>query len=517
MFLTYQTKLKNEIIVLQNGETENAYNYFVSYAHYFGKLERKLFVDLYVRRNQANAMKKLYCAQYQITSRQYNSIKSQLDGRVQSKKELQKLYIEERKQKIKHLQGILERKALLKQSSHEQLLKMKGNEKSFPKKVKNYRRLRMYIHQKKRKIHQLQLKLAVLKKDVETGVIRLCFGSKLLFKKQFHLEANNLTFAGWKKQWQEKRAEQFTFVGSKDETYGNQSCTYDSENNLRIRVTSKDESKYGKYIIVPNVLFPYGQVELDKAKIPYVSYTKGKGEKKNYYKALTCKFIQKNNQWYLNMSVDVQEPEVQTIEDNGAIGVDFNVNFLAVSEVDRYGNYLTSFNIPFKGYQVSSEQAKQSLSEALKVVTEYALEKQKPIIREELEFKKKKLQLKEFSTKQARMLSGLSYSMYKNMLDTKCKKIGVAISSVNPAFTSQIGHHKFMRRYGLSSHESAAMAIARKGLQFKRTEKVPASHILKNQIKVSTKKRTNQWAELTKQWKTYSFKQKNYLLCNTMN
>ena len=62
------------------------------------------------------------------------------------------------------------------------------------------------------------------------GSVRICFGSKDLFQKQFNLEENDITFNQWKKEWEEKRAAQFTFIGSKDETFGNQSCTYDLEN-----------------------------------------------------------------------------------------------------------------------------------------------------------------------------------------------------------------------------------------------------------------------------------------------
>ena len=58
-----------------------------------------------------------------------------------------------------------------------------------------------------------------------------------------------------------------------------------------------------------------------------------------------------------------------------------------------------SFRVPFCAYHVSSEQAEQSLSCALKVVVEYALRKQKPIAYENLDFKKKKQQLKQMSRK----------------------------------------------------------------------------------------------------------------------
>ena len=102
MFKTYQTKLKNDIIALKNDRSIPVYEYFHQNAQYFGMLERKLFVDLYVRKKPPGDLKKLYCAHYQMTARQYNSIKKQLDGRISSKLELSTLYMGEWNEKIKN-------------------------------------------------------------------------------------------------------------------------------------------------------------------------------------------------------------------------------------------------------------------------------------------------------------------------------------------------------------------------------------------------------------------------------
>ena len=512
MFKTYKTKINNQQVQLLNESSIPLYDYFNRYAQNFGVLERKLFVDLYIHRKPSNSLKTFYCATYNLTSRQYNSIKKQLDGRVSSKQELTFLHIEEIKVKIEKTKSIIEKKIEQKEKQHQALLNMKGNEKNFLKKVNQYRRLRQSIHQQKRKWHSLILKLEKLNRDIENKVIRLCFGSKELFHKQFHLEENNLSLKEWKKEWQEARSAQFTFIGSKDETFGNQTCTYDLNNNIRIRMDKKDEDLFGKYITIPHVTFAYGQEQIDKAKIPTVGYTKGKGKKNNYYRALTCKFIRKDKQWYLNISVDVDAAELKTLQGNGYIGIDFNAQFLAVTEVDRFGNYLHSFRVPFCAYHVSSEQAEQSLSCALKVVVEYALRKQKPIAYENLDFKKKKQQLKQMSRKQAHLLSGFAYSTYKKMLISKCEKAGVETKTIHPAYTSQIGHHKFMKKYGLSSHESAAMTIARKAMNFNHIEKVPVKNILQNKEGILLKRRLNQWKEVSNQWKKYTFGQKSYLL-----
>ena len=75
------------------------------------------------------------------------------------------------------------------------------------------------------------------------------------------------------------------------------------------------------------------------------------------------------------------------------------------------------------------------------------------------------------SKKQANLLSDFAYSTYKKMLVTKCEKAGVKTITINPAYTSQMGHHKCMKKYGLSSHESAAMIIVRKAMNFNQYRK----------------------------------------------
>ena len=514
MFKTYQTKLKNDIIVLKNNSTISVYEYFNQSAKYFGVLERKLFVDLYVRKKPSSDLKKLYCAQYKITARQYNSIKKQLDSRISSKVELSKLYMKELQDKIKNTTKLIHSKEEQKVKLQSTLLNMKGNEPNFHKKVKQYRNVKRSIHQKKRKRYSFILKLEKLESDFKEEKVRICFGSKDLFQKQFHLEENDMTFDQWKKEWKDKRAAQFTFIGSKDETFGNQSCTYDLENHLRMRVFSKDEEVFGNYVTLMNVKFGYGQENIDQAKIPSLGYTKGKRNQVKYYRALTWKFVRKDNNWYAYVTVDVDVQSVISLKNNGIISIDFNHGFLALSDVDRYGNLVHSFQVPYQSTHCTSAQTQQSLSEALKIVIKYAADQAKPIGCENLDFKKKKQNLKQMSPKQAKLLSGFAYSTYQSMLQSKCEMAGIELISVNPAYTSQIGHHKFMKKYGLSSHESAALVIGRRCLDFKRVEKIPQLHILNKKKKDSILKmgRLSQWKEICKQWKKYSFNNKIYLL-----
>jgi len=87
--------------------------------------------------------------------------------------------------------------------------------------------IRFAIHHKKRKLNALELKLISLTNDINTNHVRICFGSKSLYNKQFNLEENRYTsHEEWRSDWKQAWSSQSFCLGSKDENGGNQSCTY---------------------------------------------------------------------------------------------------------------------------------------------------------------------------------------------------------------------------------------------------------------------------------------------------
>ena len=82
---------------------------------------------------------------------------------------------------------------------------MKGNERNFLKKVKQYRNEKRSIHQKKRKLYSITLKLEKLESDFKEEKVRICFGSKVLFHKQFHLEENAFNVSRVEKKMAKKQ------------------------------------------------------------------------------------------------------------------------------------------------------------------------------------------------------------------------------------------------------------------------------------------------------------------------
>lgn len=99
----------------------------------------------------------------------------------------------------------------------------------------------------------------------------ICFGTRKLFKQQHHLELAGFdSREAWLHGWQASRSHQVFFVGSKDETAGNQLCqlskTGDETYTLKIRIADRLlASGEEKYLVVDNVAFAYDHEALDAA------------------------------------------------------------------------------------------------------------------------------------------------------------------------------------------------------------------------------------------------------------
>jgi IS605 OrfB family transposase len=295
----------------------------------------------------------------------------------------------------------------------------------------------------------------------KAGEVSLCFGSKKLFNAQHHLEANGFSsHSEWKAQWQAKRDDDFYVIGSKDEASGNQGCTLTIDEcqqaSLRLRLPNDLVVGKQKYINIP--------IEMNYGKEAILHALADKT-------AISYRFKRDTKGWRVFISVDAPVVTLVTTKALGSIGVDINAEHLAIAEIDRFGNYADAISIPLNTYGKSTEQAKAVIGDAVKQLMEFAECKQKPIVIEKLEFSKKKAELEtaskdKYQKRYARMLSSLAYNQIKDVIKSRGFDNGIEVIEVNPAYTSVIGFWKFATRYGLSSHQAAAMVIARRALSF---------------------------------------------------
>jgi IS605 OrfB family transposase len=437
---TYQTRLHL---------TDEEEAIFERYGELMGQVERTLFAKMCAKK-EINALKTEFLKQFQITARQFNSARVQIEGKIESIKKLRIHQIEENKERI----SLLEKK----------LAKIKTKD---------------LLHQKKRRLNSLKTKLKHLISDHENGIVRICFGSKKAFRSQFDLPNNGLiSKKEWQSQWKKSRNNSFFLMGSKDETSGNQSCVaLIVDNGITLRLRLPDALKeHGKYLVLPNIWFKYGQAALLAALQDCKTRSHLLKTKDPHYKefgqAISYRFKKDKKSWIVYVSISLKKTIQITKDQIGTIGVDINANHLAVVETDRFGNPIKNESIPLNTYGKSSSQTKALIGDAVAKIVNWGLTTQKPIIIEKLDFQKKKSTLREFGfNKYSRMLSSFNYSSIINHIKARSYRFGVKVEEVNPAFTSIIGRVKFATRYGLTIHESAALTIARR---FQRvSEKIP--------------------------------------------
>ena len=151
--------------------------------------------------------------------------------------------------------------------------------------------------------------------------------------------------------------------------------------------------------------------------------------------------------------------EPKTRNSNGVIGVDFNKGFITVSEIDETGKLLNvnRFHYIHKG---KSGVTKNSIHHLVNELVELAVKVGKDIVIEDLKSlnKKEKTERKHYN----RMINTLKFGRFRDFLRTKCDKLGVGLSLINPYNTSKIASNKYCYSMKLNIHSGASYVIARR-------------------------------------------------------
>lgn len=399
-----------------------------AYADLYGQVERSLFAALAAGGN-ANKLKPEFQRRFGLTARQYNAVAINLKGKIASIQARRPELIREAEARIAKAKKVIAR--LEKQA--------KGSNK---------------LHQKKRRLYALESRLASLRADQAAGTVRLCFGSRKLFRAQFALESNGYeNHAQWKSDWIAARSAQFYVIGSKDETAGCQGCVAvareDGAFDLRLRLPDA-LARTGKHVVLTSVRFAYGH------DVILAALKTGT--------ALSYRFRRDEKGWRVFVSAEAATVRSVTHRLMGAVGVDINADHLAVSETDRFGNLVGCRRIALALYGKSTTQAKALIGDAAVAIAAQAATAGKPLVVEKLDFSKKKAALEASDPAKARMLSSFACNQILSHLKAAAFRAGVEVLEVNPAYTSVIGAVNHARGRGISPHQGAAYAIARRGL-----------------------------------------------------
>ena len=431
-----------------------------AYGELYGRVQRKLFAEV-AAGCSAKALKSEYLKRYGIPARMFNAVRVSLEGKVSSVKEQQKLRVDDLQRRI--ARGERQIADAAKRGRHDQ------------------------VHHKKRRLANLRHRLGGVASDIDEGRVRLCFGSKRLWRKRDNLKANGYaSHQEWLKDWHGARSNEFFVLGSRDETAGCQLCVAtvadDGTLTLRLRLPDCLADQHGKHLTIRGVHFTYGHQHVLAAldsNAEYARHRREHGEKAahatNLGQAISYRFKRDAKGWRVFATVDMMDVPVVTDQRLGAVGVDLNADHLAVCETDASGSYLNAFSVPLVTYGKATHQAEAIIGDAVARVVAYARKVGKPIVIEKLDFRQKKAVLEGESRRYSRMLSSFSYGKIKVCFLSRGHRQGVEVRQVNPAFSSVVGRVKFMERYGLSGHQAAALVLARRLLGC--SERIPRRRV----------------------------------------
>ena len=328
-----------------------------SYAALYGKVQHKLFAVV-AAGGSAVSKKSEYIEEHGIPARLFNAARITLDGKVSAVRESQLLQLDSLRRRVSRAERQVAEAA----------------------EPGRWRQ----VHEKRRRLANLKFRLSVLEADIVAGRVRLCFGSKKLWRRQYDLEANGYaSHEEWLQEWREVRSNEFFVLGSRDETAGCQLCVAsvndDGTLTLRLRMPDGLAELHGKYLVVPNVRFASGHDVVLAAlgsNTEYAVYRRQHGEKAaratTLGQAISYRFKRDAKGWRVFATTELPEVEITTDRRRGAIGVDLNADHLAVAETDASGNYVNAWRVPLVTYGKGHHQAEALIGDAVAIVVGYA-------------------------------------------------------------------------------------------------------------------------------------------------
>jgi IS605 OrfB family transposase len=414
----------------------------------YAKAVRETFYTLRTSENfnKSNFNAYLQCS-YDITKRTANSIILDAQGRFNSLKELKRYEVNQLRHKISYLEEQLIPKLVEKRNSNSRLLQ----DGTLVSPIKQ-RNLRSKIVSKKAKLNRLKQKLVNLNYQLESGRLKLCFGTKRLLKQNYD-------------RFIEQRDSQIIFVGAKEEVCCNQNLqlTYNRKNN---QFTIKLRKDFKKYSANTRDKFIYGEIYFNHHKDKIISILKNKNSPLSY------RIIKENGRYHLYCTFEIQADTNNffTCSDYGTIGLDFNKGFVTLSETNQYGHLVRTQLLPYRFR--SGNKTKTDLQKIANHVTTLAYQKGKDICIEDLDFgtKRSKTEAKQ-SRRHNEMLHSLAYRQFTNIIEGAAYQNKVTLIKVNPAWTSWLAEKLYCPTMKLNVHVGASYVIARRGQGYKDTVK----------------------------------------------
>ncbi len=424
--------------------------YLTDYITFYNRVQRRVFHDFQHGIPNEMGMSKYItyiCNAYGMLKRSVNSIRYDVQGRIRAYQELKKTELHQLewkvqsvRKKLNKLESEVNRKKPLVACN---LLDESG--------LQKYRCQKQSLYYQKNRLNRLKQRMQVLQKQIKGKTISLCFGTKKLFDVQNRLSENGYkSHEKWLHDFQKRRDSGIFFLGAGEESCGNQLLQLqECGNGFQIKLSKDKPFRNGmKHIMISDIKFSYMGDELAYAI--------------QNHQPITYRILRKGLKWYLQAMFSV-ETDICTDSGQGVIGIDYNDGFMEVVETNHSGNMVHGGHVCLD-YHGTGNRAKSEIKEKLSKVIRDARDKEKNIVVEDLDFRKKKAgQRKGEGKGYNRMLHLFDYHRYLFWLENLCKKYGVRLVKVNPAYTSKIGKQKYSDSRKLTVHRAAAFVIARRG------------------------------------------------------
>ena len=438
MKYTTETRLyskNNEDVIAYFDEVKEQYNHILRKVYYIIRNNPKLNTDLLNTELQNK---------YNISKRTANSIIKTVQGRVNAIRELKKTEVKQNQYRLERISAKLEKliPTLLD-------LKLKAKENDI-KDLTKYRNLKTKVAFLKIRKDKLVNKIKSLNHQLETNKFKITFGTKRLLKQSLEEFLN-------------KRDNQMIFLGSKEETGCNSTfqLKYVPKINqfiMKIRKDFKYKDAKGEERYV------YGKCFFNNHKKLLKEILKSKNS------PLTYQIIQRNNKYYLQCMFEINNCNLSLTDNTqGAIGIDFNKGFVAISQTNKYGHLVSIDKMTYRFG--SGNKTKNDLLLIINKLIELAIKTGKDLVVEDLNFLKKKSKAIKAESKKGKRynktLHGLAYRIFLDRAEQICNRENVGLIKVNPAWTSWIAKNKFCDKMKLNVHTGAAFVIARRGMNIK--------------------------------------------------
>ena len=360
------------------------------------------------------------------------------------------LWLKQKKQQLKRIEMKIDEKQKKIGKLDKQIQKLIDKTKAGNQTKQDYLK-EVQVLKPERKRLKNQLSQLIFKKNrtlqaMERAMRYCCFGGKKLAGIR---TTTDISHEQWYREYHHARNHLISVCGRRQGKYSNNLFKYHvDEGYLVYRCSSEDRE------IKLNIKFHHDAEYLIKA-VKMKHNTPGK--------AVQYDLIDYGDYFIIKATVEVNDEPVEFNRDTGAVGIDINVDHIALCETDRHGNCVLFKTIPMNLVNKNRNQRKHIIRNTAKEAVLESVRSNKPFILESLNFTQKKMNMRYHRKAYNRILSEFAYKEITETIKSRCRKEKVAYKEIDPAYTSRIAREKYMKPMGCSIHMAASYVIARRG------------------------------------------------------